>query len=102
MLSSWYYGVNTPPGSLKFEPMAPDLCLDPYSGLSDMSVIKKALAQYPVPETGPSGPSWGKKEQTMVVDAPLVPEIVVSHNSRIPDSRGNPFSHVQAADNGSI
>ena len=38
----------------------------------------------------------------MSVDAPLVPETVVSHNSGIPASRGNPFSHVQAADNGSI
>ena len=39
--------------------------------------------QYPAPEIGPSGPSWGKKEQIVSVDAPLVPETVVSHNSRI-------------------
>ena len=58
--------------------------------------------QYLATETGPSGPSWGKKEQTVSVDAPLMLEIMVFHNSRIPASRGNPVSHVQAADNGSI
>ena len=89
-------------GSLKCKPVAPDLCLDPYSRLSDLSVTEKALAQYPAPKIGPSGPSYGKKEQMVFVDAPLVPKIVMSHNSRIPASRGNPFSHVQAADNGSI
>ena len=90
------------PGSLKCRHVAPDLCLDPYSSLSDLSMTKKALVQYPVPETGPSSPLWGKKEQTVSVNAPLVPETVVSHNSWIPASRGNPVSHVQAADNGSI
>ena len=89
-------------GSLKCWPMAPDLCLDPYSGLFDLSVSEKELAQYLTPKTGPSGPFWGKKEQTVFVGAPLVPEIVVSHNSRIPASGGNPFSHVQADDNGNI
>ena len=38
-------------------PVAPDLCLDPYSGLSDLFVIEKALVQYPIPEIGPSGSS---------------------------------------------
>ena len=90
------------PGSLKCQPVAPDLCLDPYSSLSVLSVTEKALAQYHVPKTGPSSPFWGKKEQTVSVDAPLVPKTVVSHNSWIPVSRGNPVSHVQAADNGSI
>ena len=82
--------------------MAPDLCLDPYFGLSVLFVTEKALAQYPVLETGSSGPSWGKKEQMVSVDAPLVPETVVSHNSRILASGGNLVSHVQAVDNGSI
>ena len=90
------------PRSLKCQPVAPDLCLDPYSSLFDLSVTEKALAQYHAPETGPSGPSWGKKEQTVSVDAPLVLKTVVSHNSGIPASRGNPVSHVQAIDNGSV
>ena len=55
-----------------------------------------------MPEIDPSGPSWGKKEQTVSMDGPLVPETVVSHNSGIPASRGNPVSYVQAVDNGSI
>ena len=90
------------PRSLKCQRVAPDLYLDPYSGLSNLSVTEKALVQYPMPETGPSGPSWGKKEQTVSVDAQLVLETVVSQNSRIPTSKGNLVSHVQAADNGSI
>ena len=90
------------PRSMKCCPMAPNLCLNPYSGLSDLFVTEKALAQYPVLKTGPFGPSWGKKEQTVSVDAPLVLETVVSQNSGIVSSRGNPFSHVQAFDNGSI
>ena len=90
------------PRSLKCWLVASDLYLNPYSGLSDMSVIEKALAQYPAPETGPSGPSWGKKEQTMSVDAPLVPKTIMSHNSGILASRGNLVSHVQAVNNGRI
>ena len=43
-------------------------------------MTEKALAQDPTLETGPSGPSWGKKEQMVSVEAPLVPKIVVSHN----------------------
>ena len=66
------------PRSLKCQRVALDLCLGPYSGLSDLSMTEKALAQYPTPETSSSGPSWGKKEQTMSMDTPLVPEIVVS------------------------
>ena len=58
--------------------------------------------QYYTPETSPFGLSWGKKEQTVSVDTLLVLETVVSHNSGIPASEGNPFSHVQAAENGSI
>ena len=85
------------PGSLKCQ-----LCLHPYSSLSDMSMTEKALVQHPALEIGPSSPSWGKKEQTVFVDAPLVPETVVSHNSGIPAYGSNPFSHVQAVDNGSI
>ena len=82
--------------------MAPDLYLDPYFGLFDLSVTEKALVQYPALETSPFGPSWGKKEQTVFVDTPLVPETMVSHNFGIPASGGNPVSHVQAVDNGSI
>ena len=88
------------PGSLKCRRVALDLYS--YAGLSDLFMTEKALAQYPAPETGPFGPSWGKKEQTVSVDAPLVPETVVSHNFGIPAFRGNPISHVQHADNGSI
>ena len=82
------------PRSLKIWPMASDPYLDPYSGLFHLSVIEKALAQYPTPETGPYGPSLGKKGQTVSVNAPLVPKTVVSHKSKIPASWGNPFSHV--------
>ena len=89
------------PGSLKCLHMAADLCLDPYFGIFDLFVTEKALAQYPTPETGPSGKSWGMKEQTVSMDAPLVPETMVSHNFRILTSWGNPVSHVQDIDNGS-
>ena len=82
------------PRSLKCRPMVPDLCLDPYSGLSNLYVTKEALAQYPELQTGPSSPSWGKKEQMVFVDAPLVPITMVSHNFGILASVGNPFSHV--------
>ena len=88
--------------SLKCRPVAPDLYLNPYSNLFDMSVTEKALAQYPVPETGPFGPSWGKKEQTVSVDAPFVPKTMVSHNSRILVTRSDLVSHVQVVNNGSI
>ena len=52
--------------------------------------------QHPRTDTGFSGPHWGKKEQIVSVHVPLMIETVLSHNSRIPASEGNPTSYVQA------
>ena len=56
--------------------------------------------QHPGTDTGSPGPCWGKEEQTASVHAPLMIGIVVSHNSRIPTSKGNPVSSVQAGGTG--
>ena len=52
--------------------------------------------QHPGIDTGSSDPCWVKEEQTASVYAPLVTGIMVSHNSEIPTSKGNPVSSVQA------
>ena len=52
--------------------------------------------QHPGNDTGSPGPCWGKEEQTESVQVPLTTGVVVSHNSGIPASKGNPTSSVQA------
>ena len=58
------------------------------------------LVQHPGTDTGSPGPCWGKEEQTASVHAPLMTGTVVSHNSGIPVSEGNPISSVQASGTG--
>ena len=65
-----------------------------------MSVKKKELVQHTETDTGSPGTCWGKEEQTASVNVPLMTETVVSRNSGIPASEGNPVSCVQASDNG--
>ena len=43
---------------------------------------------------------WGREEQTTFVHAPLMTGIMVSYNSGIPASKGNPVSSVQASGTG--
>ena len=47
-------------------------------------------------DTDSLGPCWGKEEQTASVHVPLMTGTVLPHNPRIPASRGNPASYVQA------
>ena len=50
-------------------------------------------------DTGSLGPWWGREEQSESVNISLMTGIVVSHNSGIPASDGNPVSCVQAGGN---
>ena len=52
--------------------------------------------QYPETDTGPSGPHWGEKEQTVSVSVPLMTETASSQYLEILASKGNPASYVQA------
>ena len=45
-------------------------------------------------------PRSGREAQTAFVHASLMIGTIVSHNSRIPASKGNPISSVQASGNG--
>ena len=81
-------------GSLKSRLVSPILDLDPYSGLSGLSVRKKVLVQHPRTNTGSSGPHWGEKEQIVSVHVPLMTGIVKSQNLGILASEGNPASYV--------
>ena len=56
--------------------------------------------QHPGTDTGSPSPCWGKEEQTTSVHVPLMIETVVSHNSGVLASEGNPVYSVQAGDNG--
>ena len=58
--------------------------------------------QRPEIDTGSLGPCWGREEQAESVNVPLMIRTEVSHNSRIPASKGNPVSCVQAGDNSNI
>ena len=58
--------------------------------------------QHPGTDTGPSGPYWGEKKQTMSVPVPLMTGIALFHNSGILASEGNPASYVQADGSGSM
>ena len=51
--------------------------------------------QHPGIYTGSIDPCLVKEEQTASVYAPLMTRIMVSHNSGIPTSKGNPVSIVQ-------
>ena len=42
------------------------------------------------------GPWHGREEQIASMHTPLMTRTMVSHNSRIPASKGNPVSSVQA------
>ena len=55
--------------------------------------------QHPRTDTGPFGPYWGEKEQTMFALVPLMTGTAVSHNSRILASVENPVSCAQANGN---
>ena len=52
--------------------------------------------QHPGTDTISPGPCWGKEEQTTSAHVPLTTGVLVSHNSNIPTSEGNPASYVQA------
>ena len=52
--------------------------------------------QHPWTDVDSFGPCWGNEEQTASVHASLMNGTVVSHNSGIPTSEGNPVSSVQA------
>ena len=56
--------------------------------------------QHPRTDTGSSGPWLGKEEQTTSVHALLMNRTMMSHNSGIPTSTGNPISSVQAGGTG--
>ena len=58
--------------------------------------------QHPETGTGPSGPHWGEKEQTMFVPVPLMTRTEVSHILGILTSVGNLVSHVRDDGNGNI
>ena len=58
--------------------------------------------QHPETGTGPFGPHWGEKEQTVFALVPLMTEIEVSHILGIPNSTGNLVSHVRADGNGNM
>ena len=51
--------------------------------------------QHPRTDICSPGPCWGKEEQTVSAHVPLMTGVVVSHNSGIPVSEGNPASYVQ-------
>ena len=82
--------------------MSPVLDLDPFSGLSDLFVLQKVLAQHPATDIGSSDPYRGKKEQTVSVSVPQMTETMVSQHSGIPAFGGNPISSVHAGDNDSM
>ena len=56
--------------------------------------------QHPRTDTNSSGPCWGREEQIVSVNAPMMTGTVVSHNSGILDNEGNLVSSVQAGGNG--
>ena len=58
--------------------------------------------QHPETSTGPSGPHWGEKEQTMFAHVPLMIGTEVSHIPGIPASMGNLISHVRANGHGNM
>ena len=58
--------------------------------------------QHPRTDIGSPGPCYGKEEQTTSAHIPLTTGAVVSHNSRILASTGNPTSYVQTDGNGNM
>ena len=53
-------------------------------------------------DTGPSGPHWGEKEQTVSAPVLLMTRTKVSCIPGIPASAGNLVSHVRADGNGNM
>ena len=58
--------------------------------------------QHPETDTGPSGPLWGEKEQTVFAPVPLMTGTALSHNFGIPASVDNPVSCAQVDGNGNM
>ena len=58
--------------------------------------------KHPETGTGPFGPHWGEKEQTVFALVPLMTGTEVSHIPRIHASTGNLVSHARADGNGNI
>ena len=57
---------------------------------------------HPEIDTGPSGPHWGEKEQTVSAPVPLMTRTALSHNYGIPASMNNLVSCAQADSNDSM
>ena len=74
--------------------LVPDL--DPYFGLSGLSVMKWVLVQHPETHVCSPGLYSSKEKHTVSVHVPLMTGTAVSHNFGIPASEGNPTSCVQA------
>ena len=58
--------------------------------------------QRPETDTGSHGPWWVKKETTAFLHVQLMIGTRVSYNPRIPTSKDNPASCVQASGNGNM
>ena len=58
--------------------------------------------QHPGTDISSLGPCWGKEEQIAFAHVPLTTRAMVSHNSGILASVGNPASYVQADGNGNM
>ena len=82
--------------------MSPVLDLDPYYGLSGLSVQQETHVQHPGTDIGSSGLYWGEKEQTLFMHVPLMTGTVLTQNPRILASEGNPASYVQADGNNNM
>ena len=82
--------------------MGPILDLDPYSGLSSLSVTWYVPVPHSEADTGSFGSCWGKKEHIESVHVPLMIGTEVFHSLGIPASAGNLVSHVRADGNGDM
>ena len=89
-------------GSPKSQPKYRALDLDPYLGLSGLSVQHPVLVPHPEIDTCSPGPRWGKVEHTVSVHVPQMTGTVVSLDPGIPASEGNPVSNVPASGNGNM
>ena len=58
--------------------------------------------QHPGTDTDSSSPHQGEKEHTASVHVPLMTGTRASHSLKIPASKDNPASHVQADGNGNM
>ena len=76
--------------------MSSILDIDPYLGLSGLSVLEKAPVLHPEIDTGLFDLHRGEKEQTMSTPVPLITRTKVSRILGILASTGNLVSHVRA------